>query len=165
MGWHAAAAAPPAPHQEQRRQTCPTEQDQSCSMQVANCKLQVANCKSKVASCMLQVPAGQFAGKLPAQVDKLPVEQGTTTSARDFFTSSSAALSSHNKNFHTFPCPHPDGKNLGINCRVPQPLKWPPQSSHLQSNPLILLTYPKSKWPPSISSPSKMALTNLLICP
>ena len=26
---------------------------------------------------MLQVPAGQFAGKLPAQVDKLPAMSGT----------------------------------------------------------------------------------------
>ena len=56
-------------------------------MQVASCKLQVASCKSKVASCMLQVPAGQFTVKLSAQVDKLPVEQGTTSSARDFFHS------------------------------------------------------------------------------
>ena len=51
---------------------------------------------------MLQVPAGQFAGKLPAQVDKLPAMSGTgdhELSSRFFF--GYLAYTDHVRDFET----------------------------------------------------------------
>ena len=66
---------------------CLTEQDQSflmqvasarpsCMLQVAWSSLQVARSSWKFASCQVKFPAGQFAGKLPAQVASIEWNRG-----------------------------------------------------------------------------------------
>ena len=80
MGWHAAAAPP-----NMLNRARSILFNASCKLQIASCKLQVASCKLQIANRKLQVACCKF-----LQVNSLAscqqwVEQGTTSSARDFY--------------------------------------------------------------------------------